>query len=392
MGSRGKKTAIIAIYEILKNYSSKDYPLSNRQISDYLKKNYEISLSRNTIKDNLIKLEELYGDDVICYQDIERQRADGKEDFYTYRYYFERGKTEDILTDEEIIKLIDVCLYARNLTYQEANDLNKKLRGMMTKEGRKKVNYIDDIPIKQFNENRVTSDNLKILREVIAKNREQKQQWVTFHFNYYNEKKQLVPLEYKKGRKKSKPREYRVLPLRICERNHKYYLVCAMKICKKDEDHKKKIDYKLYHYRIDLMTNLKDGSARESVKDLEELKKRLSAEHISDYISSHLYMFYDEPTRMKIEIPKVNGIANLTFLVDAFGLEAAWHQEKDKGDSVIVSIICSPNAMKVFLMQYADKNIKVIDSIQNGIQEEINQKIRESCEKLLETISSNNAT
>ena len=103
-------------------------------------------------------------------------------------------------------------------------------------------------------------------------------------------------------------------------------------------------------------------------------------------------MFYDEPTRMKIEIPKVDGIANLTFLVDAFGLEAAWHQEKDKGDSVIVSIICSPNAMKVFLMQYADKNIKVIDSIQNGIQEEINQKIRESCEKLLATISNNTGT
>lgn len=387
-GSR-KKNGLIAIYEILKKYSSKDRTLKNSDIIKYLQQDYGISLNRNTIKNNLAALQEFYGDNIICWDLTERQRGDGNDNFYTSKHYLEREETKDILTDEEIKKLIDVCLYARNLTYEEANHLNRKLHKMMTKAGSDTVRYMEDIPIKQFNMNRETSKNLRILREVIAKNGEQQQQWVTFHFNYYNEKKELVPLKDTKGNNQSQIKEYKVLPIRICEANHKYYLVCTMEPNKRQRSDQKDNPYKLYHYRIDLMTHLKAEKSMNTNKELEDAKKEWSAEHISDYISSHLYMFYDEPTRIYIEVPRVDGIINLTFLADAFGVKAQWHTISSDEEGAIVEVKCSPNAMKVFLMQYADKNIRVVNST-TGVKEKINEGIRNSCEKMLELLSKEN--
>ena len=378
------KKAVLAIYEILKKYSSKENPLSNVKIGQYFEKikseydwNSECKISRNTIKDTLAKLQEFYGEDVICCERKERKGANGQENSYTFRYYFNRDKSQDILSDKEIVKLIEMSLSAKNLTAEEAKKLMERLQKMMTKEQKDTVKYIDDIPIKQFNTNKEISNSLEILRTAIAKNREQSKQWVTFDFNYYNEKKQLVPRKNKKEGEKEKPRKYRVLPLRIHEVNHKYYLICAME---------KGDDYKLYHYRIDLMTDLKVDMVKKTVGELEDLKKRLSAENVSDYISTHLYMFYDEPTRIIIEIPKIGEEVNLTFLVDAFGVGDTWKVIGFKNDNIVkVQIKCSPKAMKIFLMQYADKNIRVVAP--DDVKEQINKELRESCEKILRAVS-----
>ena len=111
------KKAVLAIYEILKKYSSKENPLSNVKIGQYFEKikseydwNSECKISRNTIKDTLAKLQEFYGEDVICCERKERKGANGQENSYTFRYYFNRDKSQDILSDKEIVKLIEMSI------------------------------------------------------------------------------------------------------------------------------------------------------------------------------------------------------------------------------------------------------------------------------------------
>ena len=57
-----------------------------------------------------------------------------------------------------------------------------------------------------------------------------------------------------------------------------------------------------------------------------------------------------------------------------------------KNDNIVkVQIKCSPKAMKIFLMQYADKNIRVVAP--DDVKEQINKELRESCEKILRAVS-----
>lgn len=362
MSRTDSKKAVLATYEVLKRFSSWEQPLSITKIIQYIKMSYDLEVSRNTLTDTLNKLREFYGDEVVCCSETPRLGSDGQENFYTYGYYFDRDAAKDILTDEDILKLVEVCLYARNLTAKEAKGLIGDLKNIATSHLRKTLDYTDDIPEKQFNTNKKTSDNLRLLHEVISENRGRKQQWVRFWFNYYNADRDLI--QYK---------DYVVFPLHICEANHKYYLLCAMEGSRE----------KIYHYRIDLMTKLKKESHR-TIDGLEELKKNFSARDISDYMSSHLYMFYDTPRIMELEIPKSEGeIANLTFLADAFGLDSRWRVKRESEDAVVIGINCSPNAMKIFIMQYAGRGIRVVT---DDVRKEINDAIKKDCEQLLNSL------
>lgn len=101
-------------------------------------------------------------------------------------------------------------------------------------------------------------------------------------------------------------------------------------------------------------------------------------------MSEHLYMFYDVPSRIDIEIAKINGKANLTFLADAFGIGDTWSVISHNENSITVRIKCSLDGLKIFMMQYADKDMKIIGP--ESIKQELNEKIKESCMKLLNRI------
>jgi len=102
MSYTDSKKAVLATYEILKKYSTEEHPLSNLKIQEHLKNDYELNVSRNTIKDTLAKLQELYGYDIICWKETMRSKSDDQENTYTFSYYFNRNMSADILSDEDI--------------------------------------------------------------------------------------------------------------------------------------------------------------------------------------------------------------------------------------------------------------------------------------------------
>lgn len=340
MSKSDTKQAAIAVYEILKQYSSWEHVLNQNEIRKLLEEEYRIVLSRNTLSDTLRKLAEFYEetDGRIGCTISARSGAKGEDGDYRYGWYFDHNAAKDMLSDEEILILIDTCLYARNLEVKETKELIKKLRRMASLPQKQRMDYLGDIPEKQFNINKMTTKYINLLRGVCSENKGKKQKWVSFFFNFYNAKKEL----------ETDGKRHTVLPLAVCEADHRYYLICVA-----EWNHEA-----LRHYRIDLMTKLKTEEEHAPIDGVPQLREKLH--NMSEYMSTHLYMFYDEPVRMELEIPKQNGAFNATFLVDAFGRSDTWSVIRETDETAVVRVVCSPEAMWHFLMQYADKRIRVI--------------------------------
>lgn len=354
------KTAVLAVLDILKKHSDEKHPLSIMKILEVMSsKKYELIANRDTVKDTLSKIQEYYGDDVIKCETTERNAKDDKKaNTYKYRYYYNRN-----ISDEDLQILINNVMFSKMMTKEKVKELTRKLKDCATEDFQKKLNYLDMIPDKQFTLNRLTLDNIAEIHKVIYENRNRrydKERRIIFNFNGYGADKKLH---------KIRKEPYTVLPLRICEVNHRYYLICY-------SDGKDNLS----HYRIDLMTNLREEQfcGLEKNEKKERLINNLSAKNVSDYMCEHLYMFYGDSKRIELEVQKDKGDASLTFLFDAFGTN--WNVIKEDDNKVTVSVRCTVDAMKIWVMQYINK-IKVVGPA--DVKLEIDKKIISSLEGYL---------
>lgn len=354
------KTAVLAVLDILKKYSDAKHPLSITKILEIMSsEKYAITANRDTVKDTLSKIQQFYGDDIIRCETTERSTQDFKNtNTYTYRYYYNRN-----ISDEDLQILIDNIMFSKMITKEKVEEFTKKLKGYASEDFQKKLNYLHMIPDKQYTLNKLTIDNISLIHQVIYENRNRrydKEKRIIFNFNGYGSDKELHI---------TRKEPYMVLPLRVCEANHRYYLICYSE--GKDN---------LLHYRIDLMTNLKEqqfcGLERNEKK--ERLINNLSARTVSEYMSEHLYMFYGDSKLIELEIQKDKGDAGMTFLFDAFG--ANWNVIREDNNKVMVSVRCTVDAMKIWVMQYINK-VKVIGPFY--VKREIDDEIIKSLEAYL---------
>ena len=111
-GLQDKKSLNMLILEILKQYSDSDHRLTQMEIVDLLEKNYGVPCTRQTVKNNLMLLEDM-GYEIslqggVCL--MSRQ--------------FE---------DAELRMLIDSVLFSRTLSAEQAEELIEKLTGFGNK-------------------------------------------------------------------------------------------------------------------------------------------------------------------------------------------------------------------------------------------------------------------
>ena len=59
LGRQAKKLSLIYTLEILKKYSDEDHQLTQKQIVDLLREEYEMEVDRRTVKTNLMDLIDL---------------------------------------------------------------------------------------------------------------------------------------------------------------------------------------------------------------------------------------------------------------------------------------------------------------------------------------------
>jgi len=268
-------------------------------------------------------------------------------------------------TFDELDSVIEGIYFSKTINDAQRERLVKKIVNLSSKNYKSKYidsngklrNNIEGIQENLFTKKSELTQNINIIQQAMKDNIK-----ISFYFNGYNADKKLEPAKDKFGKNK----EYVVSPYHMVAYNGKYYLIA-------NTDPFKNVSI----YRIDLMSavnkkgmdtgNSKEIARRKPVRDIKGLSEPWDA---SAFISAHLNMFYDEPQTIRLKIRN----DRYTILHDWFGER---YEFKGKVDAEYdeVTVVCSPEAMVYWAMQYSDY-VEVIGP------RDVRKKIAKKCKEL----------
>ena len=315
-----KKLLILNILDILRKYTDEDHRLSQKEIAEILKNEYDMKADRKAIRRNLLNLMDW-------------------SDFYLKRQF----------TDGELRLLIDSLLFSRHIPYSQCNDLVEKLEDLSNIYFKSRVRYISTLP-EDKTDNRQLFYNIEMLDEAISKNRK-----VSFRYVEYQTDKKL----HEKRRPDGSIREYVITPYQMAAREGKYYLICNYD---KYDD--------VSNYRLDRIRDIR--ILDEPGKPFSELKwsgnRKLD---LAEYMKEHVYMYSSENVHVKFRIVK----PMITDVVDMFGKEAIFSDEDET--HVTVAVKTNERAMEQFAKNFAP-DVEVLQP------ESMREKLREELERAVE--------
>ncbi len=332
-----KKLLILYILDILQKYTDEEHTLSQKEIQDILKKEYEMPVDRKAVKRNLLNLIE-YGSD-IEYREVLRKEIFRKKDFASDEDtadFMEKESSEDNLlwtdfylkqkfTDEELRLLIDSLLFSKHIPYSQAKDLITKLESLSNIYFKSRSQYIYPLPVDRT-DNRQVFYNIGILDEAIRKKKK-----VSFEYVEYHTDKKM----HLKKRKDGSVREYIVTPYQMAAQEGKYYLICNYD---KYDD--------ISNYRVDRIRNIQ--VLEEKGKPFETLKwSGHQPMNLNEYMKEHVYMYSSENAFVKFRIVK----AMISDMIDLFGKGVKFSEETDT--HVSVSVHVNERAAEQFAKNYA---------------------------------------
>ncbi len=346
-----KKTLILNILDILRRYSDPDHPLSQKQISDILEKEYYMKADRKSIKRNLSELCDL-GYDIEFTEIVRRIPVTDSctgETSYTENsiitdYYLNRE-----FSDPELRLLIDGLLFSNHIPFANCKELIEKLEQLSSIYFRSKVRHIDAFPKTDHN-NKQLFYTVDILDEAIEKRRQ-----VSFHYCEYGTDKKL----HRRRRPDGSLREYIINPYQMASKEGKYYLIC---------NYDKYND--ISNYRIDRIADIKllDTPSKpfEGLEGAQDM-----ALDLHKYMTEHIYMYSSGNVRVSFGIPT----AMISDVIDMFGTEVTFDKEKD--GRVTVSALANEQSILQFAKSYAPDVIIISPGT-------LRQKLTEDIEKTLE--------
>lgn len=317
-----KKQIIINILDILKRYTDEDHRLSQKEIADILKNEYNMTVDRKSVKRNLSNLLEIgypieYSESVRM---VPNKTTDVLEESYILSdFYLERDFSE-----AELRLLIDSLLFSKHIPYNQCRDLIEKLEGLSSKYFEAKVKHIRTLAGNQP-ANKQLFYTIDILDEAISKERQ-----VKFHYAEYGTDKKLHNRKNSEGT----TREYIINPYQIVVTNGRYYLICNYD---KYDD--------LSNYRVDRITDIE--LLNTPAKPKRKVKGAENGFDLSKHMAEHIYMFSDESDTVTFRVKKYI----LDDVMDWFGKDLTFFDETE--DEVSVRTRVNLAAMRCWAMQYA---------------------------------------
>lgn len=343
MGKQAKKLSLFNTLEILKKYSDEEHRLSQAEIVDLLKRDYEMEVDRRTVKSNIMDLTELGY--VIESQETTRTIRNEKtgvaeKSTIMTKFYLVRD-----FTKPELRLLIDSLLFSKHLPYSQCKELVIKLESLSNKYFRANMNYICTMPEDKTNNQQIFF-NIEVLDEAIGK-----QKKVSFKYlEYGTDKKQHPKLD-----KEGEERVYVVSPYQMVAKEGKYYLIC---------NYDKYAD--VSNYRIDRITEIE--IIDEKAKPFEKLKwskgQRLN---LADYMKKHVYMYSSEDSTVSFRIVK----PMISDIIDMFGKEVRFYDETE--DTVCVQAKVNEAAMVQFAQSYAP-DVEILEPL--SLREEVKERLK----------------
>ena len=322
-----KKLINVNILDILRKYTDSDHRLSQKNIADILKKEYNMTVDRKSIKRNILSLID-FGYE-INYSTAERTIIDkeGKpQQTVIYSdFYLERD-----FSDSELRLLIDGLLFSKNIPYSQCKELVEKIAGLSNQYFKSRVNYIATLP-NSPSDNRQLFYTIEILDDAIFRGKQ-----VAFCYNRFASDKKMHPTLDHDG----KPKKYVVNPYQMAAANGRYYLI---------------YNYDKYddvaNIRLDRITDIEllDTPAK-SHKKVHGLENGLN---LPKHMAEHLYMFAGSSIPVTFRAKKY--IMNDLF--DWFGNNMTFSDETD--DEITVRVTVNERAMRHWALQYS-LHIKVL--------------------------------
>lgn len=336
-----KKLLIINILDILKKYSDEDHRLTQKDIIFLLKREYNMTVDRKSVKSNLMNLIEAGYH--INYSENVRGGKDGEENAVFTDWYL----THDF-TDSELRLLIDGLLFSEHIPYRQRMQLIKKLEGLSSVYFRSKVKHICSASDSSIS-NAQLFYTIDILDEAIEKKKQ-----VEFEYCSYDVDKKLHPRKSSDG----KIRKYIVNPYQMAVIGGRYYLICNYN----------KYD-NISNYRIDRIKNIRILAT--AIKPFEKTQGKKYGLDLSAHITEHIYMFSSDIIQVKFRANRyiINDI------IDYFGKTAEISDVTD--NDCIVRVRVSEEDMFKWAVQYAEHTVIIKpDSLRSRIINELKKAIR----------------
>ena len=331
-----KKMIIINILDILKRYTDEKHRLSQKQIADILKNEYNVTVERKTIKRNIMNLID-FGYEIEYTETVRfiKNKSGIKEESSTLSdFYLKRD-----FTDSELRLLIDSLLFNRYLPARQCKDMITKIEGLSNEFFKSRVKHIQNLPDNMPRNNQIVF-TLDVLDEAISKNKK-----VSFTYNEYGTDKKLHP-------RRNEP--YIINPYQMVAVNDKYYLICN--VDKYDN---------VAHFRVDRITDIK--ILKEKTKPQKQVKGLENGIDLPKHVTEHIYMFSGESIRVKFRAKKYI----LSEIFDWFGKDIQFLDETE--DEVVCSVYVNEQSMRKWAMQYA-LHVKVlspqtlVESVRNDLK------------------------
>ena len=319
-----KKLALLRIWQILKEYSDYDHPMTQEDIADRLEKDYGIVIERKAISRNISLLKE-------AGIDIESRRAGS---YLEYRDF----------EDSELHMLIDGILSSKHITAKHSKDLIERLCRLSNKYFRSSVKHIHSVNDWSKTDNQALFYNIELIDSAIEEGKQ-----IHYDYNKYGIDKKL-----------HKSSQQYVSPYLMILHNQRYYLMAYSEYWGN-----------MVFHRLDRITNMTITDEKATpITKVPGYEKGLNFKEIS---STMPYMYTDKPEH--IEFLADAGIIDQ--IIDWFGDEVRFMKTEDE-DRVKVSIKASPKAMEHWAMQYISY-VEIIspESLRNKIKESIDHGLKQ---------------
>ncbi|WP_027407206.1 YafY family protein [Anaerovibrio sp. RM50] len=300
-GNDRKKLLILLILEVLQQYTDENHHLSQQEILRILKRDYDITCDRRSVRSNVLDLIDLGYD--ICMDD---------------GYYFASREFENA----ELRMLIDSVLFSRHISPTQGKRLIDKLQALGNKYFKPKVSHVIALPDLNHTDNKQVMIVVDTLNDAIEEKKK-----VEFTYNSYGTDFKLHPREHS---------PYLVSPYQMVASNGRYYLLGST-------DRYQGIT----HFRIDRITDIKMTDI--PIKPVKEVEGLENGFNLPKHMAEHTYLFCGEsvPVKLKTTVSMMND------LIDWFGKEFSIIEKKD--DEIVVSVKCNYNAMFYWALQYGSK-------------------------------------
>ncbi|MFI3166483.1 MAG: WYL domain-containing protein [Bacillota bacterium] len=297
-----KKTLILRILQVLESYSDINRQLTQSEIINYLKINYDIECERKAVARNIEVLEK------IGY-DIVRSKSG---------VYLDKAP---IFENSEVRLLIDVVSASTHINEKQSAHLIKKLVSCADKSFKRSGTNAFNMQSFRKTKSQLYFLNIELLDEAIESGKK-----VGFVYNAYDEHCKLKP---------KKEERYVVNPYKLLIFNEHYYVI----------GNYDKYD-NLTVYRIDKITDFK--ILEENIKPVSSIKGYENGLDVGKFKTTLPYFFIEESQVIEV----ICDSFMTDHLVDRFQGNVSF--ERVDGGKLKARIFASPKAFSYLAMQYGE--------------------------------------